>query len=279
MHHTAWTSDRIPTAKPKQSAQPQGKGKQKAKEPPRSKEVQRLEQLRDGIRYATGRERDPKGGCFCQARMHLLSSHTPICRNCGLILCELQLPRYACPHCVSPLLTPEARNTLEVRLDTQITETIAREEEERQRAIEEARAAAGAFPTLSASAPGLPSMSDTLATHPANQTHKVLSLDSKTKKHTISSYHVSPAASRSASHERKSKDEVKADSKRVPPPPAEVPFATERRDPGRPWANLKGGMVTYVPVQKTGVGDPSGQRRKKGTGKDRSRNTEKEHEP
>ncbi|EPT01294.1 hypothetical protein FOMPIDRAFT_1029993 [Fomitopsis schrenkii] len=250
--HTAWTSDRIPSSRPKQPAQSQGKGKQKAQEPPKSKEVRRLEHLRDGLRYATGRERDPKGGCFCQARMHTLSTYTPICRNCGLILCELQQPRYACPHCASPLLTPEARRALEARLDTQIDETLAKEEEERQQAVEQARAAAGAFPTLSARAPGLSpsSTSDALAAHPTNQTHKVLSLNSKTKKVTVASFHSSPVVSRSASRERNLKDNAKPDEKRVPPPPAEVPFVKGHRDSGRPWANLRGGAVTYVPPPK-----------------------------
>lgn len=79
--HTAWTSDRIPSSRPKQPAQSQGKGKQKAQEPPKSKEVRRLEHLRDGLRYATGRERDPKGGCFCQGTPIRPASLCPLCRQ------------------------------------------------------------------------------------------------------------------------------------------------------------------------------------------------------
>jgi len=211
--------------------------------------------------------------------MHTLSPHTPVCRNCGLILCELQQPRYACPHCVSPLISPEARAALEARLETQITDTLAREEEERQHAIGQARAAAGAFPTLATGASGLPSSaSDTLASHPANQTHKVLSLNSKTKKVTVASYHASPAISRSASREGSLKDEVQPEFKRVPPPPSEVPHAKENRDPHRPWANLRGGSVTYVPAPKASAGgSTSGQRRRKGKG-GRETGTEKEKE-
>ena len=75
MHHTAWTkkaasslpSDRIP---PRTQTPPQtkakAKGKQKENNPPKSKEVRALEKLRDDLRKASGRERDPKGGCFCQ---------------------------------------------------------------------------------------------------------------------------------------------------------------------------------------------------------------------
>lgn len=288
--HTAWTSDRIPSSRPKQ--QSQGKGKQKAQEPPKSKEVRRLEQIREGLRYATGRERDPKGGCFCQgmfipvlrpsatsihsiARMHTLSTYSPICRNCGLILCELQQPRYACPHCTSPILTPEARHALEARVDAQIDETLAQEEEERQHAIEQARAAVGAFPTLSANASGSPLFtSDALAAHPTNQTHKVLSLNSKTKKVTVASYHTAPVVSRP---EKAHKGETKPDAKRVPPPPAEVPFVKEHRGSGRPWANLRGGVVTYVPPPKPSAGSSGGQHRKKGKGKAKDVNPEKEN--
>lgn len=299
MHHTAWISDRIPSSKSKQPAQTQGKDKQKAQEPPKSKEVRRLEHLRNGLRYATGRERDPKGGCFCQgtsahsaslhppsvistpsvARMHTLSPYTPICRSCGLVLCELQLPHFACPHCASPLLTPEARRALGARLDIQINETLAQEEEERKRAVEQARAAAGAFPTLAASASGLSpsSTSDALAAHPTNQTHKVLSLNSKTKKVTVASYHSSPVVSRSASRESNRKDDAKPDTKRVAPPPSDVPFAKERRDPGRPWANLKGGTTTYIPPPKSSAGSSSGRPRKRGQGKDKGGDPEKEN--
>ncbi|KAH9840321.1 uncharacterized protein C8Q71DRAFT_486314 [Rhodofomes roseus] len=277
MHHTAWTSDRIQPSKPKGSGQPQGKGKQKAQEAAKSKEVRRLEQLRDGLRHTTGRERDPKGGCFCQARMHVLSPYTPVCRSCGLILCELQVPRYACPHCASPLLTPDVRTVLEARLETQIAETLAREEEDRQHAIEQARAAAGAFPTLAVGASGLPSSaSDILSSHPANQTHRVLSLNSKTKKVTVSSYHSSPAISRSASRESGLKDEVQPESKRVPPPPSEVPHAQGSVDPHRPWANMRDGNVTYMPPPQVNAGGSSSQQGRKRKG--RKSGKEKENE-
>lgn len=78
MNKTAWASrgsslpsDRIPSKA--QAAQPaKAKGKQKDAGTPKSKEVVRLEKLRDDLRKATGKERDPEGGCFCQG----LSVHT-----------------------------------------------------------------------------------------------------------------------------------------------------------------------------------------------------------
>ncbi|EJF60567.1 hypothetical protein DICSQDRAFT_155699 [Dichomitus squalens LYAD-421 SS1] len=255
MHKTAWTqkgsslpSERIPSKK--QAPQPtKAKGKQKDAGPPKSKEVVKLEKLRDDLRNATGKERDPKRGCFCQARLHPLSSYTPICRTCGLILCELNLPNFACPHCGESTLLPAARNALIATLDAQISEAIAKEEEGRARAIQEARAAEGAFPTLSAasraSTPG--SGSDSQASHPVNQTHKVLSLNSKTRKIKVESY-TPPAISRAASAERVKQAEP--EHKRVPAPPAEVVISRTQPDPQRPWTNTRGLNVTYVPPSR-----------------------------
>ncbi|OBZ65254.1 hypothetical protein A0H81_14753 [Grifola frondosa] len=209
-------SDRIPP----QTKGPKGKSKQK--EPPRSKEVQRLEKLRDDIRGSTGRERDPRGGCFCQARTHPLSPNTPICRFCGLVLCD----------CSS-----------RITLAHTISETIAREEAERERAIQAARAAAGAFPSLSAATSG-PTL-DPQTAHPVNQSHKVLSVNSKTKKVTVSSY-TTPTPSRPASRGNTPADDTPPEEKRVPPPPPEVVFAQRPPEPLRPWANLRGNSVTYV---------------------------------
>ncbi|KAI0628240.1 hypothetical protein C8Q77DRAFT_482371 [Trametes polyzona] len=259
MHHTAWTkkgsslpSDRIP---PKAQSQPstassKAKGKQKESMPQKSKEVRKLEKQRDDLRNASGRDKDPKGGCFCQARMHELSQYTPICRSCGLILCELNLPNFACPHCGEALLTPAARDTLLQALETRIAETIAKEEEERQRAIQAARNAEGAFPTLSAAASraGTPAPgTDAQTTHPVNQTHKVLSLDSRTRKVKVSSY-TPPTVSRTASTEKLAK-EAEPEHKRVPAPPPDV-ICSPAPPPQRPWMNTRGLNVTYVPPSR-----------------------------
>lgn len=179
--------------------------------------------------------------------MHALSTHTPICQSCGLILCELNLPNHACPHCASPLLHPSARAALIETLEALIDEMLAKEDADRQRVIQDARAAEGAFPTLSAAAsrastPG--SGSDAQGSHPVNQTHKVLSLDSKTRRVKVSSY-TPPAVSRPASAE-KVKVVPEPEYKRVPAPPAEVVVAAGLSDPQRPWANARGLNVTYV---------------------------------
>jgi len=73
--HTAWSqhnsslpSDRIkPSPKPvntSTSTKNKGKGKQ-PDEPPKSKEVRRLEDLLQRVQTSTGGDKDPKGYCFC----------------------------------------------------------------------------------------------------------------------------------------------------------------------------------------------------------------------
>ncbi|TDL19370.1 hypothetical protein BD410DRAFT_680526, partial [Rickenella mellea] len=93
-------------------------------------------------------EKDPLGGCFCQARSHTLSLYTPICFYCGLILCKQNLPYHACPHCSTVLLSEAKSSALIDQLERNVTETLANEAAERDRVAEEARRAAGAFPTL-----------------------------------------------------------------------------------------------------------------------------------
>jgi len=72
MHQRPWAknsssfpSDRIRSTPPSNIGT-NNKGKGKAKDPPKSKEVRKLEKLADGVRGSSGMEKDPKGGCFCQ---------------------------------------------------------------------------------------------------------------------------------------------------------------------------------------------------------------------
>ncbi|KAK7683287.1 hypothetical protein QCA50_013549 [Cerrena zonata] len=279
MHRTAWTthssslpSDRIPPAN-RSSAAPKAKAKGKQNDttaPPKSVEVRKLEKLRKDLDKSGGQ--DPKGGCFCQARDHVLSEYIPICRSCGLILCSLNAPCYACPHCATPILTPEGRLALISRIDNEISDTLLREEQQRQRAAEEVRQAEGAFPTLftssskpSESAPG------TLQSHPVNQSHKVLSLNSKTKKVKVSSFTTHPPSSASIS-----KDPEKgmpADLiQRVPPPPIDVSFSTRQNDTDRPWARLDGENAVYVPsTQANNNSIRSKDRKKEESGKENNK--------
>ena len=66
---------------------------------------------------------------FSQAGNHALLSYIPICSNCGLILCELNMRYFACPYCSSQILTPSVRISLVVCLEAQISERLAKERE------------------------------------------------------------------------------------------------------------------------------------------------------
>jgi len=76
-------SDRIrPPTPSKQQQQNKGsKGKGKGPATPKSRTVRVLEARLDGARGSNGRTKDPKGGCFCQGKLHpvaLLLIHLPI---------------------------------------------------------------------------------------------------------------------------------------------------------------------------------------------------------
>ncbi|KAJ7071818.1 hypothetical protein B0H15DRAFT_734854, partial [Mycena belliarum] len=133
MHQqTPWTekgstlpSDRIrPPAPP--TPKNAAKGKRKAEpepELPKSKAVRALEGLRNAMRVGVGgmeKYATPKGGCFCQARMHALSPHAPLCRACGLALCTLKSPAQTCSSCAEPILAAPQRTALLERLDARL---------------------------------------------------------------------------------------------------------------------------------------------------------------
>jgi hypothetical protein len=179
------------------------------------------------------------------ARAHELSPYTPICSACGLILCALNLPHHACPHCRTSLLTTSARLSLLHTLEQSIEETLTKEEKERERAIEEARRAAGAFPTLADAAAGA---THALDLHPVNQPHKVLSLDSKTKKVTVASY-----TQRAPSPATKgiTKEPQEPASKKTSRLPAEVLFSSKPQHTERPWLNVRPGSQTPYYISRS----------------------------
>ena len=70
MHRTPWAhpkgslpSDRIKIKYVSNASK--NKKHQQPLEPPKSREVKRLESLIQAVRDATGDDKDPKGGCFC----------------------------------------------------------------------------------------------------------------------------------------------------------------------------------------------------------------------
>ncbi|KAH9479956.1 hypothetical protein JR316_0008553 [Psilocybe cubensis] len=285
MSRTPWTkptssfpSDRI---KPKPSPNPtqsknKGKGnQQRDDEPPKSKPVRKLEKLLSGIRKSKLDERDPKGGCFCLARTHELSPYTPLCRSCGLILCSLNAPYYACPHCTEPLITASSspstsrsisRDALVAQIEAELESTLAAEQAAREREIEQARIEAGAFPMLrggngSGTASPSPAANRMAAasappsrqSQPQSQTHKVMSLTSKPGnargRVVVSSYTTvtTPVPSRPSSRNANVDDLEEGIAPRVPAP---IPLSKEVAPPPtkeRPWLNYVHGPVTYKP--------------------------------
>ncbi|KAF8989684.1 hypothetical protein BDQ17DRAFT_423048 [Cyathus striatus] len=276
---TPWTgkasvlpSDRLPPRSQAPALQSASKGKARdPPEPPKSREVQRLEKIIKGIRSSDGTLKDPKGGCFCQARTHSLSTFSPICFGCGLILCEVNLPQYCCPHCSKPLLNTGNRESILSKLDSDLASTIAKEIAEREAAVREARQAVGEFPSL----PGGPQASfppPGSAFRPANETRAVLSLGSKGGKKQgvkVSTFTTVPAPTRPVYRKELEEEEPN----RIPPPPKEVPHAVGALSPSRPWENLANGIL-YVYPSKPHDGSASTsqsssrRRRKKGKGKE-----------
>ena len=180
--------------------------------------------------------------------------------SCGLILCELNLPYYACPHCRAPLLTPPARLSLLQTLEQSISDTLAREEREREELAEEARRAAGAFPTLAAATSGT---AGALESHPVNQPHKVLSISSKSKAVKVTSYTKRAPSPVVKAAPKEPKD---PEPTRVPRPPAEVPFSSKPPNFDRPWYNTRPGSkpIHYIsPPSQQGSQRGEGSRRKK----------------
>jgi len=249
-YRPAWKNSSLPSDRIKQPpnnvAKSKAKGKQQpSPEPPKSKAVRRLEKLLGGVQNSTGQEKGPKNGCFCLARTHELSPYVPICSSCGLILCSVNLPQYCCPHCETILMTGTVRQSLISQLEMQLASTIAEELESKEKAIQDAQKAAGAFPTLSGSALSLSSPSPVHAASvppPSKQTHKVLSLTSN-KRVVISSYTSTPVHSRPVSRN----EDVEEEPIRVPRPPPEPTHADRQPKPDRPWENLIHGGVTYRP--------------------------------
>ncbi|KAL8276652.1 hypothetical protein RQP46_010920 [Phenoliferia psychrophenolica] len=96
------------------------------------------------IRELTSGARTSKRACFCQAREHPLSLHTPMCPSCALVLCTLNSPIAPCPSCTfSPLLAPTLLSSTLSALSLQRASIIsteatriqlAREADERERA-------------------------------------------------------------------------------------------------------------------------------------------------
>ncbi|EDR02778.1 uncharacterized protein LACBIDRAFT_332064 [Laccaria bicolor S238N-H82] len=186
--HSSWAkkasslpSDRIkPSNAKSQQVSSKVKGKQPVREPPKSKEIWRLELLLDSVQNLVGKK-DPKAGCFCLAREHpyvfpaALYSAPSIFHNTPVL----------------PVSNPYGHTPSAARITKEI--------EDAERAAEEAKKAAGAFPVLSLSGPipSFPSPSPSPVPTPPNNkpsSYKVMSLTQKKKnnKVVVSSYTSTP---------------------------------------------------------------------------------------
>ena len=156
-------------------------------------------------------------------------------------------------------MTEAVRHSLITQLEGELVSTLAKEQEERERTVEEAQKAAGAFPSLAAATSTVP-LTSSGQTQP--QTHKVLSLTSK-KGVVVSSYTTTPVQSRPVSRSESIEEEAKG---RVLKPSQEPPYSKEKVKPDRPWENLLSEGATYRPRSRLDDGAdpaPSSSRRRK----------------
>jgi predicted RNA-binding Zn-ribbon protein involved in translation (DUF1610 family) len=220
------------------------------------------------------------------ARVHQLSTYNPLCFSCGLILCNLNLPQYYCPSCTEPVFSASTRDILVPRLEKELADQLALEESNRTQAIDDARRAAGAFPTLSPGsgsdfAAGLgvrqPSTTSPGGLRPTAQEApqpKVLSLTGKTAK--LSTLGKPPAAARPATPsqfhveraaEERRRKEAEEMGSRIARPAADVVHAPSRPAPERAWENVRTGRtVFYVALPEEPAVEakkPGGRRRGK----------------
>ncbi|WVF72285.1 hypothetical protein IAT40_007097 [Kwoniella sp. CBS 6097] len=163
-----------------------GGGEDKIWDTPKSREVKKLEGMKEKLRIV--KEGDGKVDlnegvkCFCQARVHTLSSYTPLCQSCGLIICSLHPAHLPCPSCAHPISTPAQLARLILRLEVEIENQLAKEERQRQEAERErlarlaAEAGGGAFPTLNGRTPTPNSTASASAAAGAAAARKVISI-------------------------------------------------------------------------------------------------------
>ncbi|QRW02693.1 Zinc finger, C2HC5-type protein [Ceratobasidium sp. AG-Ba] len=216
----------------------------------KSREVKRLERLIDEVSTGVVDSRAAsKPGCFCLAKTHALSAYVPLCKFCGIILCSLHNPALPCPSCSSPLLPPATRNALLAQLEQELANQLVLEAEKREEQMRAAReielhnSGGGHFPTLT----GKPDARSAQTQAP----RKVLSLNSSTKKATLSTFMAvpSPPASNPASG-RASPVENRI------PAPIQAPVALELTPEmkllarQRPWADWQDPTPIYVPPEE-----------------------------
>ncbi|KAL7411295.1 hypothetical protein BDY24DRAFT_417100 [Mrakia frigida] len=247
-----------------------------------------------------------KGGCFCQARIHPLSTYTPLCPSCSLPLCVLQLPHLPCPSCFSSLLTPVSRSRLLATLTEELDSLLASEQRERDR-LEEIRrenawreSAGGKFPVLAA---GIVKGTKDRAKAEDAPGRKVMSMNAKTGRFEVKTFVKKPRSeavddsdggtaseggpSRAPSPEL-FEGRIKAPRMEYPTKEERVEHVREvlgeRQKERRFFLDVGGLELKYVEPRKVVVveeetaGEKKGKGRKRGRGKGKGKEVEQEGE-
>jgi len=148
-----------------------------------------------------------------------------------------------------PLLAPPARAALIAQLEELRMCTLKEEAVAREREAEELRSAEGAFPALSGgggnAAAAAAARGGGAGGGGGGGGHRVLSVDSRTKRIRVQSYSgVSSSGLESEEEGTEAEDGIEPC---VPPPPLEVEYVRVQRGPATRWVDLKGGgTVKYV---------------------------------
>jgi hypothetical protein len=208
------------------------------------------------------------------ARSHALSPYAPLCIHCGIILCTLHNPALPCPSCSNPLLPPATRNALLAQLQEELATQLSLEAVKRAEDLrlfqeaERARSGGGHFPTLT----GQPDSKPTQPQAP----RKVISLNSTTKKATISTFisvPTPPTSNPGSGRASPVEDRIPAPA----PTPAFLDLTPEMKllARQRPWVDLQDPTPMYVPevvkpppVEERAAGEGGGRgRKRKGGGR------------
>lgn len=153
-------------------------------------------------------------------------------------------------------MSPSSTSSLISQVEEELKQVLESEENERIREQQERERAAGAFPSLA-----MTTENDQLRT-PVQSAH-VLSINSKTKKATLSTFSTKPMSSPLPV-------QVKEKTVRISPPPSEVDYLKgSGSEPLTNWKNLRGESCTYVPLPTSGTQNtPNNKSAKNKKGKD-----------
>ena len=210
------------------------------------------------------------------ARNHPLSTYTPHCPHCGLILCNLHQPHLPCTSCSSPLYSPAQLARLILRLSNEMDEQMAKEQGEREELERErkerllAESGGGVFPTL----PNAPTPGSGQGGN-GGQSRKVLTIGKGKGKNkamlTTTTYQPSPIASPRSTSPAPPVDIIpRPRSQPLDPTRIEKELnkmLTWRNENDRPWGDMKrdikGEVWGYVEIPMSNTVEEGHQGRRK----------------